>query len=41
MSHLQGGIAVITGAASGFGLEASRIAARLGMKIVMVWEQGA
>jgi NAD(P)-dependent dehydrogenase (short-subunit alcohol dehydrogenase family) len=28
MSHLQGGIAVITGAASGFGLEASRIAAR-------------
>ena len=35
MSHLQGGIAVITGAASGFGLEASRIAARLGMKIVM------
>jgi NAD(P)-dependent dehydrogenase (short-subunit alcohol dehydrogenase family) len=35
MSHLQGGIAVITGAASGFGLEASRVAARLGMKIVM------
>ena len=35
MSHLKGGIAVITGAASGFGLEASRIAARLGMKIVM------
>ena len=35
MSHLQGGIAVITGAASGFGLEASRIAARLGMKVVM------
>jgi NAD(P)-dependent dehydrogenase (short-subunit alcohol dehydrogenase family) len=35
MSHLQGGIAVITGAASGFGLETSRIAARLGMKIVM------
>jgi NAD(P)-dependent dehydrogenase (short-subunit alcohol dehydrogenase family) len=35
MSHLQGGTAVITGAASGFGLEASRIAARLGMKVVM------
>jgi NAD(P)-dependent dehydrogenase (short-subunit alcohol dehydrogenase family) len=35
MSHLQGGIAVITGAASGFGLECSRIAARLGMKVVM------
>ncbi len=34
-SHLQGGIAVITGAASGFGLESSRIAARLGMRIVM------
>ena len=35
MTHLRGGIAVITGAASGFGLESSRIAARLGMKIVM------
>lgn len=35
MSHLQGGIAVITGAASGFGLECSRIAARLGMRVVM------
>ncbi len=35
MSHLQGGIGVITGAASGFGLEACRIAARLGMRIVM------
>ncbi len=35
MSYFQGGIAVITGAASGFGLEASRIAARMGMKIVM------
>jgi NAD(P)-dependent dehydrogenase (short-subunit alcohol dehydrogenase family) len=34
-NHLQGGIAVITGAASGFGLECSRIAARLGMKVVM------
>lgn len=29
------GIAVITGAASGFGLEASRIAARRGMRVVM------
>jgi len=35
MTHLQGGIAVITGAASGFGLETSRIAARMGMKLVM------
>jgi len=35
MSHLNGGIAVITGAASGFGLECSRIAAGLGMKLVM------
>jgi NAD(P)-dependent dehydrogenase (short-subunit alcohol dehydrogenase family) len=32
---LRGGVAVITGAASGFGLEASRLAARLGMRIVM------
>ncbi len=40
MTHLQGGIAVITGAASGFGLESSRIAARLGMKIVMADVQG-
>lgn len=35
MNPLQGGVAVITGAASGFGLEASRVAARLGMKLVM------
>jgi len=35
MTHLKGGIAVITGAASGFGLETSRIAARMGMKLVM------
>ena len=35
MTHLQGGIAVITGAASGFGLETCRIAASLNMKIVM------
>ncbi|MDP1902055.1 MAG: SDR family oxidoreductase [Rubrivivax sp.] len=35
MSSARGGVAVITGAASGFGLEASRIAASRGMKIVM------
>lgn len=35
MHPLQGGIAVITGAASGFGLETSRIAATLGMRVVM------
>jgi NAD(P)-dependent dehydrogenase (short-subunit alcohol dehydrogenase family) len=35
MSHQAGNTAVITGAASGFGLEASRIAARLGMNVVM------
>jgi NAD(P)-dependent dehydrogenase (short-subunit alcohol dehydrogenase family) len=35
MTELNGGIAVITGAASGFGLEASRIAAARGMRIVM------
>ena len=35
MSKYQGGVAVITGAASGFGLEASRIAAARGMAIVM------
>jgi NAD(P)-dependent dehydrogenase (short-subunit alcohol dehydrogenase family) len=35
MTRLRGGTAVITGAASGFGLEASRIAAGRGMKIVM------
>jgi len=35
MKHFQGGTAVITGAASGFGLEVSRLAARLGMNIVM------
>ncbi len=35
MNHWQGRVAVITGAASGFGLEAARIAARAGMKIVM------
>jgi NAD(P)-dependent dehydrogenase (short-subunit alcohol dehydrogenase family) len=35
MNPQQGGVAVITGAASGFGLEASRIAAARGMKIVM------
>jgi NAD(P)-dependent dehydrogenase (short-subunit alcohol dehydrogenase family) len=35
MKELQGRVAVITGAASGFGLEAARIAARGGMKVVM------
>jgi NADP-dependent 3-hydroxy acid dehydrogenase YdfG len=35
MTLQAGDIAVITGAASGFGLETSRIAARRGMKIVM------
>ena len=35
MNLSTGGIAVITGAASGFGLEASRIAATRGMKVVM------
>jgi NAD(P)-dependent dehydrogenase (short-subunit alcohol dehydrogenase family) len=35
MKQWQGRVAVITGAASGFGLEAARIAARAGMKIVM------
>jgi NAD(P)-dependent dehydrogenase (short-subunit alcohol dehydrogenase family) len=33
--QIRGGTAVITGAASGFGLEASRIAAARGMKVVM------
>ena len=35
MHPLSGGVAVITGAASGFGLEASRTAAGLGMRVVM------
>ena len=35
MKYVKGGTAVITGAASGFGLEASRIAARRGMNVVM------
>lgn len=35
MKNFQGRTAVITGAGSGFGLEASRIAAREGMNIVM------
>ena len=34
-SNPTGGVAVITGAASGFGLQASRIAAQRGMKVVM------
>lgn len=35
MKETDGRVAVITGAASGFGLEAARIAARRGMKVVM------
>ena len=35
MKEFQGRTAVITGAASGFGLEAARIAARLSMNVVM------
>ena len=35
MKSFKGKTAVITGAASGFGLEASRIAAREGMNVVM------
>ncbi len=35
MKNIKGGSAVITGAASGFGLEASRIAAQRGMNVVM------
>jgi len=35
MSLQAGGIAVITGAASGFGLEASKLAAQRGLKVVM------
>ncbi len=35
MKNFKGGTAVITGAGSGFGLEASRIAAKLGMNLVM------
>jgi NAD(P)-dependent dehydrogenase (short-subunit alcohol dehydrogenase family) len=35
MKNFSGRTAVITGSASGFGLEASRIAARLGMNVVM------
>jgi NAD(P)-dependent dehydrogenase (short-subunit alcohol dehydrogenase family) len=35
MKHFAGRTAVITGAASGFGLETSRLAARLGMNVVM------
>ena len=35
MKNLMGRVAVITGAASGFGLETARLAARGGMKIVM------
>jgi NAD(P)-dependent dehydrogenase (short-subunit alcohol dehydrogenase family) len=42
MNKMQGGTAVITGAASGFGLECSRIAAARGMNVVMAdVQQGA
>jgi len=41
MIRAHGGTAVITGAASGFGLEACRIAANRGMKIVMADVQRA
>ena len=42
MDNFKGGTAVITGAASGFGLEVSRIAAGLGMNLVMAdVQQGA
>jgi NAD(P)-dependent dehydrogenase (short-subunit alcohol dehydrogenase family) len=40
MKSFQGRTAVITGAGSGFGLEASRIAAREGMNVVMADVQG-
>ena len=36
MNHFNGRTAVLTGAASGFGLECARIAARDGMNIVMI-----
>jgi NAD(P)-dependent dehydrogenase (short-subunit alcohol dehydrogenase family) len=36
ISNFKGKTAVLTGAASGFGLECARIGARLGMKLVMV-----
>ena len=35
MKNFKGGTAVITGAASGFGLETSRLAAQRGMNVVM------
>ena len=41
MSEWQGRTAVITGAASGFGLEASRLAAQRGMNVVMADVQQA
>ncbi|HZF78889.1 MAG TPA: SDR family NAD(P)-dependent oxidoreductase, partial [Rubrivivax sp.] len=41
MTTWQGGTAVITGAASGFGLEACRIAAQRGMRVVMADVQQA
>jgi NAD(P)-dependent dehydrogenase (short-subunit alcohol dehydrogenase family) len=42
MKNFKGGTAVITGAASGFGLETSRLAAQRGMNVVMAdVQQGA
>lgn len=35
MMQLQGKVAVITGAASGFGLELARLVAREGMSVVL------
>ena len=35
ISHFAGQIAVLTGGASGFGLECARLGARLGMKLVL------
>ncbi|HRH04365.1 MAG TPA: SDR family NAD(P)-dependent oxidoreductase, partial [Burkholderiaceae bacterium] len=36
ISNFKGKTAVLTGAGSGFGLECARIAANLGMNVVMV-----
>ena len=36
ISNFKGKVAVLTGAGSGFGLECAKIAAQLGMKLVLV-----
>ena len=36
IENFEGKVAVLTGAASGFGLECARLGARLGMKLVLV-----